>query len=188
MPWVIRRSTLTPRELIRKSRNICDELFEFWRGPVWNKGLIQRTTVRVVEVVSLPAVTPAILPCVQIAPLSRPEQHHPVKQRDPRISHRLQQIYIVPRRLGRLKPLPWAHWILQMQAKPRRSLGEEAQLTVYVAEGAKQHVQNAPLETLLMVVNEVVGELDLGEQRAREADVGLSVDAVLANPLGQRSA
>lgn len=39
-----------------------------------------------------------------------------------------------------------------------------------------------------MVVDEVVGELDLGEQRAREADVGLGVDAVLANPLRQRPA
>src|SRR2546421_902212 len=131
MPWVVRRSPLTPRELIRKSRNICDELFEFWRGPVRNEGFIQRATVRVVEVVSFPAVTPAVLPCIQVAPLSRPEQHHPVKQRDPRISYRLQQIYIVPRRLGRLKPLPWGHRILQMQAKPRRSLSEEAQLTVY---------------------------------------------------------
>ena len=39
-----------------------------------------------------------------------------------------------------------------------------------------------------MVVDEVVRELDLSEQRAREADVGLDVDAVLANPLRQRSA
>src|SRR5438045_2738418 len=164
MPWVVRRSTLTPRELIRKFRNICDELFEFWRGPVRNEGFIQRATVRVVEVVSLPAVTPAELPCIQVAPLSRPEQHHPVQQRNPRISHRLQQVYIVPRRLSGLKPLPWVHRILQMQAKPRCRLSKEAQLTVYVAEGAKQHIQDAPLEAFLMVVDEVMRELDLGEQ------------------------
>lgn len=39
-----------------------------------------------------------------------------------------------------------------------------------------------------MIVDEGVRQLDLGEQRACEADIGLGVNAVLADPLREQAA
>ena len=199
---VTRLHAFTPGQLVSVARDVVDELFKLGRRPVRDAGVPEGAAVGVSEGRVVRPLAAAVLPRVEVAALRRPQQHEAFEQRVARVGNRLEEVDESARR-GRglearrllLLLLPdgkaeggASHRVLEVEAVAGSGLGEEAQLAMDVAEGAEEHVHDAPLEALLVVVDKGVWQLDFGQQGAREANVRLHVDPVLAQPLRERAA